>query len=82
MTNVDLGLIFIYWHYMKKANAVSGIHTHAQKSETEAGGQFQLNLYGLKTQQTHIMIPTLPKRFLKCGHLGICLICATKSHTP
>ena len=36
MTNVDLGLIFIYWHYMKKANAVSGIRTHAQKSETEA----------------------------------------------
>ena len=54
MTNVDLGLIFIYWHYMKKANAVSGIRSHAQKSETEAGGQFQLNLYGFRTQQTHI----------------------------
>ena len=47
MTKVDLGLIFIYWHYMKKANVVSGIRTHAQKSETEIGGQFHLNLNSL-----------------------------------
>jgi len=43
-TNLD----FLHYNEMnKKANADSGIRTHAQKSETEVRGQFWQNLYSL-----------------------------------